>query len=106
LCLPISIFPTSFPIKTLYTPLLSLIRATCLAHLILLYCIARIIFREQYSYKSLSSSICSFLYPTCNLSFLGANILLNTLFSNTHYLRSSLTVSACISNYRLWNCVI
>jgi hypothetical protein len=36
LCLPSGLFPLEFPTKTLYTPLLSPVRATCLAHLILL----------------------------------------------------------------------
>ena len=57
------------------------IRATCSAHLILLVFITRTIFGEQY--RSLSSSLCSFLHSPVTSSRLGPNILLNTLFSNT-----------------------
>jgi len=58
--LPSGLFPSGFPIKTLYTPLLSHIRATCSAHLILLDLINRKILGEQY--RSLSSSLCSCLH--------------------------------------------
>ena len=47
-------FPSSFSSKTLYTPLLSPIRATCPTHIILLEFIARTTLRE---YRSLSSSL-------------------------------------------------
>ena len=58
--LPRGLRPSGFPTKTLFTPLLSLKHATCPAHLILLYLITRTIFGEQY--RSLSSSLCSFLH--------------------------------------------
>jgi len=61
-------------------------------HLILLYFITRIILGEEY--RSLSSSLCTFLYSPVTLSLLGPHILLSTLFSNTLSLRSSLNVSA------------
>ena len=51
----------SFPTKTLYTPLLSPVRATCHAHLIFLDFVTRTIFGKQY--RSLSSSLCNFLHP-------------------------------------------
>jgi len=89
--LPSGLFPSGFTTKTLYTPLLYPTRATCPAHLVLLDCITRIIFGEQY--RSLSSSLCSFLHSPVTLSLLGPNILLSTLS-----LRSSLTVSDQVSH--------
>ena len=94
--LPSGLFPSGFHTKTLYTPLLSPIRATCPVHLILLYLIAWAIFGEEY--RSQSSSLCSFLNSPATSSLLGPNILLNTLFSNTLSLRSSLNVSDQVSH--------
>ena len=70
-------------------------RAACPTHLIHLDFITRTIFGEQY--RSLSSSLCSFLHSPVTSSLLGPNILLNTLFSNTLSLRFSHNVSDQVS---------
>ena len=72
------------------------IHATCPAHLILLDFITRTISDEEY--RSLSSSLCNFLQSPVTPSLLGPNILLNTLFSNTLNLCSSLNVSDQVSH--------
>ena len=61
------------------------------AHLILIDLIPRAIFGEEY--RSLSSSLCSFLHSPVTSSLWGPNILYNTLLSNTLSLRFSLNVS-------------
>jgi hypothetical protein len=76
--------------------LLSAMRTTCPANLILLNLITRTILGEKY--RSLCSSLCSFLPYTVTSSLLGPNILLSTLFSNTLSLRSYLNVSDQVSH--------
>ena len=69
-------FPHQYPVCASPAP----IHATSPAYLILSDLITRIIFGEQY--RSLSSSLCSFLHSPVTSSLAGPNTLLNTLFSN------------------------
>ena len=88
-------FPQVFHQNPVYVSPLP-VRATCLAHLILLDFIIRTTLGEQY--RSLSSSLFSFLHSPVTSSLLGPNILLKTLFSNTVSLRSFLNVSDQVSH--------
>ena len=86
--LPSGLLPSGFPAKTLYASLLSPIRATCPAHLILLYLITRTKLstgHEVPCYVFFSTPVTLFL--------VGLNIVLSTLFSNTLSLFSCLHVS-------------
>ena len=65
--LPSGLFPSGFPTKILYVPLLSPTHATCPAHLMLLHLITRTIFGEQY--RSLSTSLCSLLHTLTPINF-------------------------------------
>ena len=86
-----------FPQQTLYTPLPSPIRDTCPTHLILLDSIT--LATLGVDYRSLSSSLCSFLHSPVTSSPLGPSIPLSTLFSNTLSLRPSLSVN---DEVRVW----
>ena len=76
--IPCGLLPSSFPTKTLYTPLSSPIRATCPAHHILLYFITRTILGEEY--KSFSSSL-PFYYIYIIII---RTVLIKVLYSATH----------------------
>ena len=78
--LPSGLFLSGFPTRTFYMPLLSPMWATCPDQLDLLHFITQTILGEEY--RSLSSSLCTFLHSPITLSLLGPNILLSTLFSN------------------------
>ena len=93
--LPSGLFPSGFPTKTPYTPLFSPICATCPAYRILLDFINRKILGDQY--RSLRSSLSSFLHSPLISTLLGPSILHSTIFSNTLSLRSSLNSSDQVS---------
>jgi hypothetical protein len=94
--LPSNLFPSRFPLKPLYIPLLS-------PHTCYMFCPSRsfrfitwTILSEEY--RSLSSTLCSFFHSTVTSSLLGLNIHLNTPFSNTLRLHSSHTVRGQVSH--------
>jgi len=89
--LPSGLFPSCFPTKTLYVPVLAPMRAACPTNLIIFNFITQIMFSGDY--RSLSSSLCSFLHSPVTSSLSGPNIPLSTLFSHILSLCSSLSVS-------------
>jgi hypothetical protein len=98
LCLTYSggLFPSSFTTKFLYTFIFTSTCATFSAHLVLFDWILLIIRGEEC--KLWSPSLCSFLQPHTISSFLGRNILLSILLSNTLSLRSSLDARDQVSH--------
>ena len=95
LVLPSVLFPSGFPTKILHGSPVSYTRY--MPHpLFLLDFITRTILDEQY--RSLSSSLCSFPHSLVTSSLLMPKNILNTLFSNTLSLRSSVNVSDQVSH--------
>ena len=83
--LPSALFLSGLPTKSLYAPLHSTIRATCPRHLIHLDLITRIKF--GWRYRSLSSSLCTFLHSHVTSSLLGPNILITFFLTLSAYLK-------------------
>jgi hypothetical protein len=91
---PSGLFPSCFPTKFLYKPLLSPIRTTCPTHLNLLYLINWTILGEEYI--SLSSSLCSFLHSPLKVGPLAVPHLkqMYLIITSTHYV-STCRKSVC-----------
>jgi hypothetical protein len=81
--LPNCLFPSGFPTNNLYGSLFALIRATWLAHLIILELMILIAFDE--GYKLRSPSPCRFHPPSPFHSPFGPNILNKTVHTSTIY---------------------
>jgi len=85
-------FPYQNPVYTSPLP----IRGTCPTHLILLDLITRTTMGKEY--RSISSSLWSFLHSAVTSSLLGPHILLNNLSLKTLSVRSSLNVGDQVSH--------
>jgi hypothetical protein len=94
--LPSGLYPSGFPTDILYVFILSAIRDTCPAYLILLDLINLILLGEEY--KLCRFSLCSFLQSPVTSSLFSPNILLSTLFSNILILYSSPNVRDQVSH--------
>jgi hypothetical protein len=93
--LPNCLFPSGFPIKTLYTPLPSpyALRATPISFSIFFH--PR---NSEWGAQFIKLLVWSFLHSPVTSTLLGQNDILNTLFSNAHNLHSSLNSSDQVSH--------
>jgi hypothetical protein len=69
--LPSRLLHSCDPTKTLYASLISLLRATCQAHLVFLGFVTWILLGEEY--RALSSSLCNYLPSSVTSALLGPN---------------------------------
>jgi len=92
----VSLLPSGLPTKILYAYPPSLLHATRPVYLIVLNLSTRTIFDEQY--RSLSSSLCSFLHTPATSSLLGPNIFISNLLSSILSLCFCLIVSDQVSH--------
>ena len=76
--LPSGLFPSGLPTKILYVPVLSSVRATCPAHLILLDFITFVIWCGVQIMKLLFMQFSPVSLAVCS------NVFLSTIFSDTH----------------------
>jgi len=88
-CFPSALLP-GFPTKILYALVISILRAICPAHLILLHSVTIIIFGEVYN--SCNLSLCNLHQSPATSSTFGPNLLLSYLFPSTLDLFSSLSM--------------
>jgi hypothetical protein len=98
LSLPSGLTSPGLYTKTLYTPLLFPIHVTCSTHFIFFYLITQTVLSEQY--RSLSSSLRSFLHSPVTPSLLVPNHTYQTETTRTQrqkllYTRRKLTIQVC-----------